>query len=254
MAIAASRLTRHYCASLISIAHAGLAHGVGLDLSPQRCRVLFRKPWLAIAVDLSADDIVRCAERPTTWPVAGRSLDTLAELREYVWSRLFGAHVGPVFTRMVEVVPGSGEALLWTNAAEYVGMVSDAAEEYLTGDAAKPYVADRRALLDAADLPGVRGPNPLRDKIEWIPTGTGGFPEAVQTRRLCCLTYLLADRDGRLCQNCPHFSLDDRAELMRERHGVAIGGPTGPAEARAHEVGHERPSMRRRRMLEGTAR
>lgn len=37
------------------------------------------------------------------------------------------------------------------------------------------------------------------------------------------MTYLLAVRLSRLCQNCPYLPSEDRLALAFERHGVAIG-------------------------------
>ena len=43
------------------------------------------------------------------------------------------------------------------------------------------------------------------------------FPHGVQTRRICCVTYMLPDRLGRLCQNCGFLPISDRVALIRER-------------------------------------
>ena len=137
-----------------------------------------------------------------------------------------------------------------TNAAEWVGMVRDAAIEYLTPEAGAPFVAECDALFDAESLPGVADtPNPLRDKLEWELVGEPGSAEAVQTRKVCCLSYLLADRFGRLCGNCPYLPLEDRLALIHERHGVPMGNPgaratSGAAEQQAIQRGLERPSAR----------
>jgi hypothetical protein len=109
-------------------------------------------------------------------------------------------------------------------------------------------VADRVALLEAERLPGVPGGNPLRDSVEWVPVEDGDsreFPAAVSTRRLCCLTYLLRERLGVLCQNCPYLPVSTRAAMVRERHHVATGGPPGPATLRSKEIGLQRASLRR---------
>jgi hypothetical protein len=109
-------------------------------------------------------------------------------------------------------------------------VVSDGAEEYLGVDAA-PFLADRHAILAAQTLPGVPGPNPLRHKADWVPVDGDSYPHAVQTRRFCCITYLLEDRLGQLCANCPHLSVEDRATLSRIRHGRPAGA-AGTAEER----------------------
>jgi hypothetical protein len=50
---------------------------------------------------------------------------------------------------------------------------------------------------------------------------------------MCCLVLYLADRYGRLCQNCPHLPIDERVALIRERHGLSQSDPRGPAEQQA---------------------
>jgi hypothetical protein len=126
---------------------------------------------------------------------------------------------------------------MWSNCAESPAMVSDAAEEYLNSGRARAYVEDRIAVLQADALPNVSGPNPMRGLIEWLPTDAPECPHGLQTRKMCCATYLLPDRLGRLCQNCSLLCVEDRVALMRERHGVPMGSPGGPAEQRAIEVG-----------------
>ena len=235
--IAVSRFTRQYSSSLSAVALVALANGIGLDVSPDRCRLIIRSniPFLTV-LDLGPGDVVRCAERPTTWRVDGPVVETLAELREFVWSRLFGRHLGPLYARIGRVVHVS-PSLMWSNAAEWVANVSDAADEYLDPDAAAPYLDDRQALLDAPELPEIHGPNPMTGLIRWQAVEDPWFPHGVQTRRVCCITYLLEDRLGRLCQNCPFLGLDDRMALIRERHGVPMSEPGGPAAGRAIEVG-----------------
>lgn len=231
LGVAASRFARHYSASLTAAALVGLSRGIGLDLSAGRCTMIIRHnvPF-CLLLDTPDEEVLRAADRET--------------LRAEVWRRLYAEHLLPVFARMVDITHVS-PALLWCNAAEWVGILSDAAVEYLDQDEAEPIVAECRALLDAPTLPGVPGGNPLGDRLEWIPGDGNGFPETVQTRSQCCLTYLLDDRFGRLCQSCPYLPLSDRIALVRERHGVPMGTPGGAAEQRAIERGLARPSARR---------
>jgi ferric iron reductase FhuF-like transporter len=236
--IATSRFTRQYCSSLSITALTALACGVGLDLSIRRCRLVLRNniPFYA-HLDVDESAILRCRERPTRWPISdGPVVDSLAELRTHVWRKLYAENVVPVFERahqLTKVAP----RLLWSNCAEWPGMVSDAAEEYLDSGRARAYVEDRIAVLQADALPGVAGRNPMRGLIDWLPTDAPDFTSGVQTRKVCCLTYMLPDRLGRICQNCSLLSVEDRVALIRERHGVPMGSPGGPAERRAIEVG-----------------
>jgi Ferric iron reductase FhuF-like transporter len=238
--LAVSRFTRHYTASLTAVALVGLARGVGLDLSAANCQlVIWRDLPFRTVLTLDDDRVLTCPSRPAAWPVQGRSVATVGELREHVWRGLYAGNIAPLLSRVRQLTRVT-RSLMWTNAAEWVGLVSDAAEEYLTPDEAPPFVADRMALLAAPTLPGLDGPNPLLDRVEWVPVDGSEFPREVMTRQVCCGTYLLADRGGRLCQNCPFLPLEDRVALIRERHGVSMGGAGGPAEQRSIELGRRR--------------
>ena len=77
----------------------------------------------------------------------------------------------------------------------------------------------------------------MRDLIAWEAYDAADFPRGVERRRVCCTTYMLADRLGRLCSNCPFLSTQERVAMVREEHGQAMGSPGGPAQRRAIEVG-----------------
>lgn len=242
-----SRFIRHYTGSLSIAALVGLAEGVGLDVSPARCTlVMWKDVPFRIAVNLTDADVVTCEERPTSLRCDGRRFESLAELRDEVWQKLYAEHIGPLITRVADI-SGISAALLWTNAAEWAVVISEAASEYLGDESATPYLADRRAVLTAGRLPGVDTMNPLRDRLDWTPLERDAYPYDVATRRLCCLTYLLDDRFGRLCVTCPQLPLDEKVALIIERHGVPVGAPGGAAEQKSIERGLQRPSMRRRR-------
>jgi hypothetical protein len=245
--IAVSRFTRQYASSVSAIALVALAHGVALDISAARCRMLiYRDVPFRASLDTAGMTLVRCTERPTSWPVDGPVVQSLDELRRLAWRSLYGEHLAPLLDLVREVTRVS-QALVWTNVAEWLGVVSDAADEYLGADAARPFVADRVAAFEAESLPAVSGPNPLQGRLEWIPFDAPDFPNGVQVRKHCCMTYLLPDRLGRLCSNCGFLPLEDRVALIRERHGVALESPQdGPALTRAIEIGLERVAEARR--------
>lgn len=234
--IAVSRFTRQYVSSISAVALVGLAYGVGLDLSPARCRMIIRSnvPFL-VHVDIRAENALRCAERPNTLTASGPVLGTLDALRAYVWEQLYAHHIAPLFSRAMEVTKVSPR-LMWSNAAEWVGNASDSADEYLNPSEATPFFEDRIAILDAPSLPGIAGPNPLTGLLAWCEP-TADFPHGQHVRSVCCVTFYLPDRLGRLCQNCPFLPVNDRLALIRERHGVPMGSPGGPAERLAIKKG-----------------
>src|SRR5205814_6441936 len=141
-------------------------------------RIIIRSniPFLTV---LDPDvEVIRCAERPTTWPVDGREVATLGELREHVWRKLYAENLAPLFERVHAVTKVSHD-LVWTNAAEWVALVSGSADEYLGPEAARPYYEDRVALLAAPAIPGVTGPNPLHGLVSWEPIDAADFAHGV---------------------------------------------------------------------------
>lgn len=235
--ICLSKMSRQYCASLTTVALAGLAAGVGIDLSPASVTaVIQRELPFALTFDPELEPLL-CKERPPSWPADGPAVETVAQLRRYVWTNLYARNLRVLFrtaTTMVRVP----ERLLWTNAAEWVAVVMDSAIEYLDPERASMIVAEGRAVLEAETLPGFDGePNPLRGLVEWLPFDDQEPRHGIQTRHLCCLVCLQTDRHGRLCQNCPLLPLPDRAALVRERRGTGTINLDGPAERRCMEVG-----------------
>lgn len=240
-----SRFVRHYTGSLSIAALVGLAEGVGLELTPPRSTlVIWKDIPFRIVVDLPGSAVLRCAERPTSLQADGPVLATLDELRTRVWQSLYADHIAPLIARIGSST-GISETLLWTNTAEWIGVISEAAREYLGDEAAEPYLADREALLSASRIPGIDGVNPLRDRLDWTALERDRYPYEVATRDLCCLTYMLDDRFGRLCVSCPQLPLDEKIALIEERHGVPAGVPSGAAEQQAINRGLQRPSMRK---------
>jgi hypothetical protein len=247
---AASRITRQLSGFLTYVAGTALARGVGLDLSLANCKIAVRYNLpFAVALDVQDEAIARCAERETAWTGDGRVLDTLGELREIVWRSLYAGALAPLFATTAQLVKAA-PSLHWSNAAEAAGILSDAAEEYLGEAEARPFVADRHALLEAETLPGVPGPNPMRGLLTWIPGDLPEVPSGVMTRRVCCLSFYMPDRLGRLCQDCEFLPLDERIALIRERHGLSQTAPRGPAEAQAKRRGMEKVTARAARRPE----
>src|SRR5207248_811421 len=80
---AVSRLVRRYLGSLTSAALVPLAHGIGLDLSPERVEIVMQND-LPQGTVVRVDEVLLSRGRPATWPIAGRDVGTLARLRELV--------------------------------------------------------------------------------------------------------------------------------------------------------------------------
>lgn len=243
--IAASRFTRLYAEPATYVALAGLAAGVGLDLSVHNCRVVARgKPAFYLLLDLDDSQIVRCAERPTSWPVSGPVVETVDELRRYVWQKLYGDHIVPLWERTLDLfsVPA---ALLWTNAAEPVAFLIDETRMRPTAGLSGAIVSEAETLLAQQTLPGVDGANPLHDRIEWSQLAGADDPPGIQCRRLCCITYYLTVRRGFLCENCPYLTVEDRAALVRERRDPPRGIAVGPARRKSISLGLARMSRRK---------
>lgn len=241
-----SRFVRHYAGAISAPALVGLAEGMGIDVSASRCRlIMFSNVPYRLTLAQPEADVVTCNERPTPVTVDGTTVESLADLRSHVWRSLYAENLYPFITSIVESVKIS-PALLWTNVAEWVGVIADAAVQCLDERASEPFVADRDALLSAAYLPGIPDvPNLLHDREYWTPLDTNTYPYEIPTRRLCCLTYVLDDRFGRLCGSCPDLPHDDKVALARERDHAPAGETGGAAERRAIARGLQRPAMKR---------
>jgi hypothetical protein len=116
--IAVSRFSRRICAPLSAIGLVGLARGIGMDLSPQGCTVVVRvNGQYGLLLDPSREEVLRCAERPTPWPASGPIVETLDELRDYVWRQIYQTYLAPIFALALALVPLSPR-LIWSSAAE----------------------------------------------------------------------------------------------------------------------------------------
>jgi len=230
---AASRWTRQYAAAVLPGILVGLAAGIGVDASIDRCAIVERNHLPAgLLLDSDAPGTLVWPWRPgTTW-VNARLAQSRAELRERVLNSLFAHHLLPLFERVLDVAKLSPD-VLWSNVAEHADLVYEAARLRLDSLELQPFEEDAASLLDGPDLPGVAGPNPLRGWIERDPVDEPDFPRPMQLRRICCLHYLIPDRIGRLCSNCPLATREQRVSTARSARGghsiatvaVQAGGP-----------------------------
>jgi hypothetical protein len=205
---ALSRLWRRYCDSLGMAAVLPLASGVAFDFSFARCSFLMGEymPY-GVVVDLEGAELFTCGERPTTWPVQGTRLATVAELRARVQRSLFADHVQVAIDHVLDFVRVSPR-MLWTTMAEAVDLAYDAGIDGHSGEEYAPILEDREAMLFGATLAGVGGPNPMAGTLEWeaIP----GLKRPQQVRLVCCFNYVVPGRPEPYCRTCGIISRDER--------------------------------------------
>jgi ferric iron reductase protein FhuF len=214
---AVSRLIRRYLGSVVTAALVPLVHGIGLDVAPERVRVIMQND-LPQGTIVDVDEVLVSAERPATWPVRGTDVATVPQLRERVFAALLG-HLSWAFSAVIaeiKVAPG----LLWSTAAEQVDLVYEYAIEGRTPAAFARASDDREQLLFAGALPGIAGPNPMRDLLYWEPAGDS--LHQIQVRRVCCANFVVPGRTQGYCRNCDLISQERRRVMWDEYRGAAL--------------------------------
>jgi ferric iron reductase protein FhuF len=214
---AVSRLIRRYLGSVVTAALVPLVHGIGLDVSPERVRIIMQND-LPQGTVIDVDDVLVCAERPATWPVHGTDVATVARLRERVFVPLLG-HLSWAFSAVIaniKVAPG----LLWSTAAEQVDLVYEYSIEGRTPDAFARASDDREQLLFGSELPGILGPNPMRDLLYWEPAGDR--IHQIQVRRVCCANFVVPGRTQGYCRNCDLITEERRLIMWDEYRGASL--------------------------------
>ena len=211
---AVSRLMRRYLGSLTTAILAPLAHGMGVDASPDRVGMIVQHD-LPQGVVLRVDDVLVCSDRPATWNVAGREIPTLRELREVVLAAFF-AHLEWSFGQVIASIKVAPQ-LLWSTAAEQIdGLYENAAD----GPAASVFAAaesDREVMLFGDHLPGSSGvPNPLRDLLFWETAKGAEAGHRIQVRRVCCANFVVPGRTQGYCRNCGVITPARRGEMWHE--------------------------------------
>ena len=214
---AVSRLIRRYLGSVVTAALVPLVHGIGLDLSPERVRVIMQSD-LPQGTVIDVDDVLVSAERPATWPVHGSEVASAAQLRERVFAPLL-AHLSWAFAAVIANIKVSPQ-LLWSTAAEQVDLVFEYSLEGPDPEAFARAKADREQLLFASELPGIAGPNPMRDQLYWERAGDG--IHQIQVRRVCCANFVVPGRTQGYCRNCDLITEERRLVMWDEYRGASL--------------------------------
>ena len=214
---AVSRLIRRYLGSVVTAALVPLVHGVGLDVSPERVRVIMQSD-LPQGTVIDVDEVLVCAERPATWPVHGTDVTSVARLREKVFAPLLG-HLSWAFAAVLANIKVSPQ-LLWSTAAEQVDLVFEYAIEGRTPAVFAGASGDREHLLLASTLPGIAGPNPMRDQLYWEPAGDR--VHRIQVRRVCCANFVVPGRTQGYCRNCDLITQERRLAMWDEYRGASL--------------------------------
>jgi hypothetical protein len=214
---AVSRLIRRYLGSVITAGLVPLVHGIGLDLQPARVRVIMQSD-LPQGTIVDVDQVIVSAERPAPWPVSGTDVGPAAALRERVMGPLLG-HLSWAFDSVIACIKVSPH-LLWSTAAEQIDLLWEYALEGGTPDAFERARADRDYLLSSGSLPGIAGPNPLRDQLYWEPAADG--LHRIQVRRVCCANFVVPGRTQGYCRNCDLITAERRVVMWDEYRGGAL--------------------------------
>lgn len=218
---AASRWSRHYAGTMLQAVLVAMAFGVGLDASLDRASIVM-KGTIPRGLHLSdpLGGVLLWPPRLGTAPGTGRVAADLSELHAHVLSNVMAGNVMPMMERVLALVKVSPR-MLRCNVAEQVEGVYERARQVL-GGGARPFVEDHRAVVESPSMPGVPGPNPLGDTMEWDRVEEPDFPDSLHRRHVCCITFVLPDRPGRYCWNCPLLPLSERVALAR---ADGMGGP-----------------------------
>ncbi len=214
---AVSRLIRRYLGSVVTAALVPLVHGIGLDLSQERVRVIMQND-LPQGTVIDAREVLICAERPATWLVHGTDVTTIANLHERVFVPLLG-HLSWAFEAVLANIKVSPQ-LLWSTAAEQVDLIFEYAIEGRTPAVFASASGDREQLLFADTLPGIAGPNPMRDQLYWEPAGDR--VHQIQVRRVCCANFVVPGRTQGYCRNCDLITEERRLVMWDEYRGASL--------------------------------
>ena len=208
---AVSRLVRRYLGSLVTAALVPLAHGVGLDTSPAKVRIVMVDD-LPRGIVLDVDEVFTSSARRTAWPVRGRDAGNLDGLRRRVLVPLF-THCAWLFDTVIANIKVSPQ-LLWSTAAEQVDSLYDNAIDGPDAALFASAATDRELMLFGESLPGVAGPNPMRDLLYWEPSSEPAH--RIEVRRVCCANFVVPGRTQVYCRNCDLITPAERLVKWNE--------------------------------------
>jgi hypothetical protein len=214
---AVSRLIRRYLGSVVTAALVPLVHGIGLDLSPARVRLIMQSD-LPQGTVLDVDEVLISSERPATRGVRGTDVGTVARLRERVFASLL-AHLSWSFAAVIANIKVSPQ-LLWSTAAEQIDLVFEYAIDGPDPEAFVRARADREQLLFATEVPGIAGPNPLKDQLYWEPARDR--IHQIQVRRVCCANFVVPGRTQGYCRNCDLITEERRLAMWDEYRSASL--------------------------------
>jgi ferric iron reductase protein FhuF len=195
---------------------------MAIDVSPEHMGAIVQKD-LPQGIVLRVDEVLLSSERPATWPVEGRDVGSLERLREEALAGYF-RHLAWQFGEVTAAIKVSAQ-LLWSTAAEQVDLLYDNAAD---GPAAEVFARaepDRRVMLFGDRVPGIDGPNPLRDLLYWEAADGPEAGHRIQVRRVCCANFIVPGRTQGYCRNCDIITPQQRTRMWNEwRQGVRAQG------------------------------
>jgi hypothetical protein len=221
-----SRLARRYVGALTTAVLSALAHGIGIEAPRERARVMAQDD-LSFGIVLDVGEVLLCRERPASWPIAGRELRTLDEMRDRVLGAYLG-HCAWLFDQIIETIKVSPR-LLWSTAAEQIDFVYEYAASGPARDVFARAQTDRELLLFAERAPGVAVQNPMKDLLRWEAATDG--PDAghrIQVRDVCCMNFVVSGRAQVYCRNCGLVTPPERRAMWSKwRASVRAQGSAG---------------------------
>jgi ferric iron reductase protein FhuF len=209
---AAARFFRRYAASVATAALVPLWHGVAVDVSLPRVRLVIRDE-MPKGVVLHLTNGVTATGRRSNWPITMSEVGSVEELQTCAFASLFADNLVPAFALARQSIPVPAR-LLWSLAAEQIDFLYEGARAAGLGDANAAIEHDRWTLLHAPSIPGCDGPNPMVGLLDWEETDDPDFPRPLQVRKVCCRSFVISGRDGP-CRTCPDRTSSERLHAWR---------------------------------------